>query len=278
MIRDLPQSYGVPPRLAVMTPHRHRMGRLRTVRSSLALGGVGVLAGLLFATNAGIFAEATDRQPQDLRDLVRDENERMQEVGEEVGELRAQVEELVTLRETQGSDEAPDPADTAVEQAAGRVALEGPGVRVELWDAPFTEVPEGYSADDLVVHQQDIEAVLNGLRSGGAEAIAVQGHRITSTTAVRCVGNVLLLDGNTYSPPYVITAIGDPETLSESLLDSESVRVYLQYVEAVGLGWSLEESEQLEIDGFEGNLALAYARVPGHAPFEEFTDGDEDES
>jgi len=244
------------------------MGRLRTVRSSLALGGVGVLAGLLFATNAGIFAEATDRQPQDLRDLVRDENERMQEVAEEVGELRAQVEELVTLRETQGRDEAPDPADTAVEQAAGRVALEGPGVRVELWDAPFTEVPEGYSADDLVVHQQDIEAVLNGLRSGGAEAIAVQGHRITSTTAVRCVGNVLLLDGNTYSPPYVITAIGDPDVLQQEVLSQQAVQIYLQYVDAIRLGWSMQSEEDIHIPALEGNLSLEYARVPGHQPYQ----------
>ncbi len=248
-----------------MTQHRHRAERIRSIRSSLALGAVGVLAGLLFATNAGIFAEATDRQPQDLRDLVRDENERMQEVAEEVGDLRTQVEELVSLQEAQGPA---DPADAAVEQAAGRVALEGPGVQVELWDAPYNEVPEGFSADDLVVHQQDIEAVLNGLRAGGAEAIAVQGHRITSATAVRCVGNVLLLDGNTYSPPYVITAVGDPEALQRAVLAQPAVQVYLQYVDAVRLGWSLEVEENLHIPAVEGNLSLEYARVPGHQPYQ----------
>ena len=250
-----------------MTQHRHRggrTGRLRSVRSSAALGAVGVIAGVLFATNAGIFAEATDRQPQDLADLVRDENQRMQQVAEQVSDLRTEVEDLISAREAYNPGAAADPG---VEFAAGRTDLEGPGIEVQLWDAPYTEVPEGYSADDLVVHQQDIEGVLNGLRAGGAEAIAVQGHRVTSTTSVRCVGNVLLLDGNTYSPPYVITAIGDPQRLEQSVLDQHSVQVYLQYVDAVRLGFSAELSDDIHIPAVEGNLSLDYAQVPGHDPY-----------
>lgn len=241
-----------------------RRARLRSVRASLALGAVGVLAGMLFATNAGLFAQAADRQPQDLRDLVRDESVRMQEVAEEVGELRSEVEDLISLQEARNPDASRRPE---VEMAAGRIDLQGPGVRVELWDAPYNEVPEGFAADDLVVHQQDIEGVLNGLRAGGAEAIAVQGHRVTATTSIRCVGNVLLLDGNTYSPPYVITAIGDGEQLRNSVLAQQSVQVYLQYVDAIRLGWSLELEETVDIPGFEGNLALEYAQVPGHEPY-----------
>lgn len=258
-----------------MGEQRHRGGRFRSARASVALAAVGVLAGLLFATNAGLFAEAAGRQPQNLRDLVRAESMRLRETSEQVSELRSEVDALLSA---QAEDGPVEPVSQEVGIAAGRMDVVGPGVSVQLWDAPTSdEPPSGFAPDDLVVHQQDIEAVVNGLRSGGAEAIAVQGHRVTSTTAIRCVGNVLLVDGATYSPPYEITAIGDPETLSETLLESESVRVYQQYVEAVGLGWSLEESEQLEIDGFEGNLALGYARVPGHAPFEEFTDDEGDE-
>ena len=237
---------------------------MRSLRSSVALGAVGVLAGMLFATNAGIFAQATDRQPQDLADLVRDENDRMQEVAEQVGELRTEVEDLISEQEAHGSGPA---GDAGVEFAAGRTALEGPGIEVQLWDAPYTEVPEGYSPDDLVVHQQDIEGVLNGLRAGGAEAIAVQGHRVTATTSIRCVGNVLLLEGNTYSPPYVITAIGDPQRLEQSVLDQHSVQVYLQYVDAVRLGFSAELSDDVHIPAVEGNLSLDYAQVPGHEPY-----------
>lgn len=258
-----------------MNEHRHRAGRLRSVRASLALGAVGVLAGLLFATNAGLFASATERQPQNLRDLVRAENEQLQEVSSDVTELRGEVEALLTEQSEANPETSARPEVTV---AAGRTAVEGPGVTVRLWDAPSSvEPPSDFGADDLVVHQQDIEAVINGLRAGGAEAVAVQGHRVTSTTSIRCVGNVLLVDGATYSPPYEVTAIGDPERLSAAVLASSSVQVYLQYVEAVGLGWSLEESEQVQIDGFEGNLTLEYARVPGWEPFEDVPDPDPSE-
>lgn len=253
-----------------MGEHRHRGGRFRSVRASVALGAVGVLAGLLFATNAGLFSETIDRQPQNLRDLVRIESERLGETSAQVSELRSEVDALLSA---QAEDSEATTVSEPVGIAAGRLDVTGPGVTVELWDAPTSdEVPSGFQPDDLVVHQQDIEAVINALRFGGAEAIAVQGHRITSTTSVRCVGNVLLVDGATYSPPYDITAIGDPEELSAALLDSSSVQIYLQYVDAVGLGWSLEQEEDLEITGFEGNLTMSYARVPGHEPFEEFTD------
>ena len=73
--------------------------------------------------------------------------------------------------------------------------------------------PGDASADDLVVHQQDIEAVLNAMWSAGAEAIQMQDQRIIATSAPLCVGNTLLLNGRTYSPPYVVTAIGDASAM-----------------------------------------------------------------
>ena len=54
---------------------------------------------------------------------------------------------------------------------------------------------------------------MNALWAGGAEAMTVQGVRITNRTVIRCIGNVILVDGTSYSPPYVIQAIGDPDTL-----------------------------------------------------------------
>lgn len=63
-----------------------------------------------------------------------------------------------------------------------------------------TVASPGRLPDDLVVHQQDIQAVLNALWSAGAEAVQMQDQRISATSAPRCVGNTLLLDGRTYSP------------------------------------------------------------------------------
>src|SRR5699024_12559836 len=105
----------------------------------------------------------------------------------------------------------------AEEPAAGRVAVEGPGAVVKLWAAPARDpLPDGVGFDDLIVHQQDLEAVINALWAGGAEAMAVQGHRVTSSSSIRCVGNVLLIDSSVYSPPYELSAVGDPRALTSS--------------------------------------------------------------
>ncbi len=248
-----------------MAAKRHRARGLRSLRTSLALGLVGVLAGVLFATNAGLFSEATDRRPQDLRDLVRDENLRMQELTEEVDGLRSEVDGLIHASATGDEDHDEAPAEIGI--AAGRTAVQGPGVRVELWDSPYSEPPEGYTVDSLVVHQQDVDGVLNGLRAGGAEAIAVQGHRVTSTTSIRCVGNVLLVDGRIYSPPFVIEAIGNPQELTDAVNADTAVQDYLSFVNQIQLGWSMQTHDEMSIAGFEGNLSLGFARVPGHEPY-----------
>src|SRR5699024_6125234 len=119
---------------------------------------------------------------------------------------------------------------------------------------------------DLVVHQQDLEGVINALWAGGAEAMAVQGHRVTSRSSIRCVGNVLLIDGSVYSPPYVISAIGSPRSLSASLMSSPQVLTYLDYVQALQLGWSAEESAELYLAADEGTITMNYAAVPGETP------------
>ena len=85
-----------------------------------------------------------------------------------------------------------------------------------LADAPRSAdrvLPEDASPDDLVVHQQDVQAVVNALWPGGAEAMQIMDQRVITTSAVRCVGNTLILQGRVYSPPFQITAIGDPQRL-----------------------------------------------------------------
>ena len=62
-----------------------------------------------------------------------------------------------------------------------------------------------------------MQAVVNALWAGGAEAMMIQDQRIISTSAVRCVGNTLILQGRVYSPPYRIRAIGDPDALRRTL-------------------------------------------------------------
>lgn len=238
--------------------HRNR-GRWA---GALGVALVLVLAGYLFAANARLAGGTEGRQPQDLAGLVEAEVERLEDVSVEV---RALEQEVVELTEAQTADLPTLDAETARLQAlaAGRQAVAGPGLTVRLTDAP-TNVPrpDWATNDDLVVHQQDLQAVINALWAGGAEAMTLQDQRVVSTSAFRCVGNVLILHGRHYSPPYVVRAIGDPAELRETLLDSSAVQDYLTYVDAVGLGWSTSREERLELPAFEGSTELRFATVP----------------
>ena len=113
-----------------------------------------------------------------------------------------------------------------------------------------------------MVHQQDLEGVINALWAGGAEAMTLQGERVTALTAFRCVGNVLSLHGRVYSPPYVVEAVGDPDQLREALDASGPLSIYREYVAAVGLGYDVQGQDQIDVPAFTGSLTLEHATVP----------------
>lgn len=223
---------------------------------------VALLAGMLFATNASLFRGEESRSPTNLVELARAEGERLEANEEHVSELRERTAAIIEELETGAEPDAE--VDDLVSLAAGRTGVTGPGIVVEMWDAPAPSdlSASGLQADDLVVHQQDLEAVINALWSGGAEALMIQDQRISATSSVRCVGNVLLLHGRHYSPPYRISAIGDPDHLTDSVMASRGVQVYLQYVDAIKLGWSLESHDELEMPAYRGSTRMEHVRVP----------------
>ncbi|NAZ86374.1 DUF881 domain-containing protein [Kineococcus indalonis] len=242
-----------------------RAPRLRSAGARAAVAGVFALAGLLFATSA-LTSRGTDLRSEtaDLGALVAERSRLNEERAARVGDLRAEVDELSRAAAPAAGTGAADPLDDpALGTASGALAVTGPGVTVTLDDAPDDVRPAGANPDDLVVHQQDVEAVVNALWAGGAEAMSIMDQRVVSTSAVRCVGNVLVLQGRTYSPPYAVSAIGDPAALRAALGASAQVAVYQQYVDAYGLGWSVDAHDApdgLLLPAFDGSTALSAAR------------------
>lgn len=102
--------------------------------------------------------------------------------------------------------------------------------------------------------------MVNALWQGGARGIQVMDQRLISTSAVRCVGNTLILQGRVYSPPYKVTAVGDPGKLKRALNDSTAIQNYLLYVKAYGLGWKVDENEAVTLPGYSGTVDLHYAQ------------------
>ena len=138
----------------------------------------------------------------------------------------------------------------ALRGPAGFEAVHGPAVTVVLEDAPEQDIAAAVESgqitrDDLVVHQQDIQAVVNALWLGGAEAMTLQDQRVISTTGIKCVGNTVVLHGVPYAPPYEITAIGDVPALLEALEQSEYIAGYRTYVEAYDLGYEVTVEDDI---------------------------------
>lgn len=197
-----------------------------------------VAAGLLLGTSAASYGGG--RQATDLRTLLRNEQESSAKKAHHVEQLRDEVKKLSVSQQTQ-------PQTVTVPQiAAGTTPVSGPGISVSLSDAPNPPA-NAPNVDDYVVHQQDVEGAMNALWSGGAEAMTVQGHRITSDSKIRCVGNVIYVDGMVHSPPFVITAIGDPQQLQRALQKDPAMQIYRQYVEAKGLGYSVTKQQNVKM-------------------------------
>jgi len=228
---------------------------------------IALAAGLLFTTTART-ADGTslreDRRPR-LAQVVNEERDRVTASQQRARELAASVQsQTEALARTDGPIRAESERAKRYELAAGFTAVHGPGLTVKLDDAPPQRAgnrPDGVRPDDLVVHQGDVQAVVNALWAGGAEAMSIMGVRVLSTSAVRCVGNTLLLHGRVYSPPFVITAIGDPDAMRNALAASDGVRLFKDAVDHFQLGYQETVEKDVTIPAFEGSSGLRSAKV-----------------
>lgn len=177
-------------------------------------------------------------------------------------ELRDQVDAL--RKDVATASLGPDPTEAANRAsalrssrlAAGLVAVRGPGMRVELADSALQDSPSG-DVNDLVIHSSDVQAVVNALWGSGAEAMAINGQRLVSTSAVLCVGNTLLLNGTVHSPPYVVSALGaDRNKFNEDALVARLRRD----AEAFGLKLSIRSVGNVNIPAYDGSATPKFAR------------------
>lgn len=229
-----------------------------------------IAAGALFSSS---FRAAQDTDLRStvtgLPDLIRQETQDNAARARQVSALGAEVEELTrTAAPTNQTVAALKEQADHLAAAAGLAAVSGPAMKVTLNDAPLDsgQLPQGASPNDVVVHQQDVQAVVNALWAGGAEAMMLQDQRVIATSAVRCVGNTLVLQGRVYSPPYVVTAIGDPARLSAALEASREVQIYREYVAAYGLEYEHSTVEKTNFPAYSGTIAPERAVVPHTEP------------
>ena len=226
---------------------------------------VALAAGLLFATS-GRTAQGTDLRAgevTELSGLISQRETAIARQANQLSDLQKQVERLTAQAATRNGDvAAAQSAGDAGALSAALVPLTGPGVVISLDDAPARpdgSLPVNARPDDLVIHQSDVQAVVNAVWAAAADGVAIMDQRLIATSAVRCVGNTLLLQGRTYSPPFVVTAIGDAAAIRAQLALSPQVAVFQQAVDDFGLTFSVRERSEVTVPAYDGVPDLQYA-------------------
>jgi uncharacterized protein YlxW (UPF0749 family) len=223
-----------------------------------------VLAGLLFATSAHVSRGTELRSPQNanLAGLVRAAEAK---VGGESDQLAGLQRDLSAATNRAGAGNSAVAAAQSVGRplrgAAGLTAVHGPGVLVVLDDAHSVPADSSVDPNQLVVHQSDLQSVVNALWAGGAEAMSVAGQRIISTSAVRCVGNTLLLNGRVFSPPFRVQAIGPSPAMEDSLDREPGVTLFKQAAGYYGLGYTVESQDSVTLAAYDGPIGQTYAKA-----------------
>lgn len=231
--------------------------------SGVAMFLVVALSGFLLATNVRI--NRTVVVSSDTADLVEQRVRQVDQLQKDITKLSSQIE---TLKDFAGTDSSDGSKDS---ESAGSgtmlAAVHGPGVTVTLNDSPLWEnmVDNSGSAtniNDYVIHQEDVESVMNALWAGGAESMMIQDQRVLFNSAVICQGNVLLLQGRKYSPPYTISAIGPTDAMLDSLKNSSAMKIFQEYVNAFGIGYKVETKDDLQFPETTALLqSLQYSSV-----------------
>lgn len=202
-------------------------GMPKTVRAKLGLAAGLVLAALvvtLGAANARIAAPVIAKERQELIDRIESETTAADKLEDNVDTLRADVS--ARQREALKTDGDSEQADL-VGILSGAIEVHGPGVKLVVDDAKEASQDgdgdpretSGFS-DTGRVRDRDMQRVVNGLWESGAEAISINGQRLTALSAIRAAGDAILVDNRPLVPPYTVLAVGDGQRLSTRFQNS----------------------------------------------------------
>ncbi|MGI4789081.1 MAG: DUF881 domain-containing protein [Janthinobacterium lividum] len=148
---------------------------------------------------------------------------------------------------------------------AGLTAVQGPGVEVTLNDSktPFPGGLPAGMAPPNIIHDTDINQVVNELKAAGAEAVSVNDQRLVAVTPIRCAGPTIFVNNTAQTPPYLIKAIGEPKTLETALNISGGIASQIkQFDKAM---FNVVPAKHISISAYSGVIQPKYA-LPVPAP------------
>lgn len=236
----------------------------KKIVSSLAIASV--LAVAAFSFTILIKSKLQDAsQPIGKREVlieqIKKAEKQEKELKNQIDDLRKQLSKLE--KEASLSDIEVAKLNKKLEKlrfAVGLAEAVGPGIEITIKDAESPvqiKEPESY-----LVHDYDLRIILNALFSSGAEAVSINGERISFITSIRCVGPTVLINAKRISSPFTVLAIGDPDRLKKGLVDNKESNDLINKVFPVyGIGFQLQKKQRVQIPPFRRGIGLNYAQV-----------------
>ncbi|MFJ3583629.1 DUF881 domain-containing protein [Streptomyces sp. NPDC090127] len=227
-------------------------GLPRTLRAKLGLAAGLVLAAAVVtvgAAEARISAPVVAKERQELIDRIEADTSAADRLEADVEKIRVEVgERQRKALEQHGGDQA-----ELVALLSGATPVHGPGVKLVVDDAKDTESDGGGPressgfSDTGRVRDRDMQRIVNGLWESGAEAVAINGQRLTSLSAIRAAGDAILVDNKPLVPPYTVLAVGDGQRLSTAFQDSADGQYLHALQENFGIRTSISAEAEVRL-------------------------------
>ncbi|MEU9632035.1 DUF881 domain-containing protein [Streptomyces luteogriseus] len=229
-------------------------GMPKTLRAKLGLAAGLVLAALVVtvgAAQARVAAPVVAKEREELVDRIDRETEAADKLEDSVDELRADV----SARQREALKHSGGSADSdLVGILSGAAAVHGPGVKLVVNDAK--EAASGGDGDPREtsgfsdtgrVRDRDMQRVVNGLWESGAEAVSINGQRLTALSAIRAAGDAILVDNKPLVPPYTVLAVGDGQRLSTRFQNSADGLYLNALQESYGIRTGISVEDDLRL-------------------------------
>ncbi|ORX24025.1 hypothetical protein BVF91_03770 [Thermoanaerobacterium sp. PSU-2] len=141
-------------------------------------------------------------------------------------------------------------------ELAGLSDVEGPGIIVTINDGN-TQLQPGADQNAFLVHDEDLLNIVNELRAAGAEAISINDQRLVATSEIRMIGNTIDINSVRFTPPYVVKAIGNPDTLEAALRLKGGI---IDTLSNWGIQVNIKRSDKILVKKYDGVLTYKYAK------------------
>lgn len=210
---------------------------------------LGILIAAQIKSQADYRESLPSRRIEDLVVMLKNSEQNKQELLKEMGVLRQQIKEMQDGR-------LPANRAIAAQLATGLVAAKGPGLEVMIHDSP-KPLQKGEDPNIAIVHNDDLLRLVNELRAGGAEAVAINDQRLVDTSEITCAGSTILVNKSRITPPFRVTAIGEAATMEAALKLRGGIVEYLQFY---GIQVTISRKSEVLIPMYSGGNVYKYAK------------------